>query len=465
METKNQGQTPLAEHLDAVEKAMAALSKRNSALEETVATLQQTVRQFIAPGPCTYVVRSKDEVKIGRTERLSKRLESLRTARPDLVLELVIHEDVEAILHRQFADKCIGREWFSLTVSEITDYLRSAAILYSPAAMFDDAAREADGGAGCPPKPQTPPRSRPGLRLSDSGPSILLPHPTITKAGRLIIESGYDEATSLCAEFPELEPYLTNVGDTRNDACIALCRLQSALPRFWYGNAAQEVQHCLLIAQIAQLLAHPGIRVQCPAVAISGPAMSGKTTRGQVPHVVVFGVPAPAVQLPARPRDLTARLVRYMSAGYRAGPDMNYRFEPRTVLLDSWDEVDYSTIKAMKAYYAALTVVGEDVEAQIPGAFIGEGSMLSVHTSRVPDYMSHPYELPDGGRFNETLERLARPEVRGQIISDVLTVLRAHILDGQDDTAYFEPFPGFPRWDRYIRRAIMWVSGVDVTKL
>ncbi len=62
----------------------------------------------------TYIIKSQDYYKIGKTSNLSMRLKSFDTHCPHFDLVKVINDDVERILHNYFSDKRMKLEWFKL---------------------------------------------------------------------------------------------------------------------------------------------------------------------------------------------------------------------------------------------------------------------------------------------------------------------------------------------------------------
>ena len=69
----------------------------------------------------TYVMKSGNKYKIGKSEDTSKRLKALQTGNPDINLILSCEESKvsEKALHNMFSHKRVSGEWFSLTASDI----------------------------------------------------------------------------------------------------------------------------------------------------------------------------------------------------------------------------------------------------------------------------------------------------------------------------------------------------------
>lgn len=69
----------------------------------------------------TYILKdtSSKLYKIGRTSNVEGRIKSLSVANPNLKIILVIDSNVENHLHKQFKEKKVSSEWYSLTSSDI----------------------------------------------------------------------------------------------------------------------------------------------------------------------------------------------------------------------------------------------------------------------------------------------------------------------------------------------------------
>ena len=70
----------------------------------------------------TYIMKSGNKYKIGRSGNTPERLKSLKTGNPDIEILLYCLEGrvSEKTLHNMFAHRRGGGEWFSLTDSDIT---------------------------------------------------------------------------------------------------------------------------------------------------------------------------------------------------------------------------------------------------------------------------------------------------------------------------------------------------------
>lgn len=81
----------------------------------------------------TYIIYDKHRkmYKIGRTGRISQRLEALKNVVPDLELINVCNNDLEILLHDCFKEKRIEGEWFRLEKEDIEDIERVFKIQYN----------------------------------------------------------------------------------------------------------------------------------------------------------------------------------------------------------------------------------------------------------------------------------------------------------------------------------------------
>jgi hypothetical protein len=84
-----------------------------------------------------YFAGSGNQVKIGTSHNPPQRVESFRTARPNIKLlgDVAGGHKLEAQLHKQFAKDCLGGEWFSLTPElerTIGTLLKGVRLLESP---------------------------------------------------------------------------------------------------------------------------------------------------------------------------------------------------------------------------------------------------------------------------------------------------------------------------------------------
>tara|TARA_Y100000361_G_C10906160_1_gene211578 strand:- start:54 stop:485 length:432 start_codon:yes stop_codon:yes gene_type:complete len=69
----------------------------------------------------TYIMKSGNKYKIGKSEDTSSRLKALQTGNPDIKIILCCEESKvsEKALHNMFSHKRGDGEWFSLTASDI----------------------------------------------------------------------------------------------------------------------------------------------------------------------------------------------------------------------------------------------------------------------------------------------------------------------------------------------------------
>ena len=69
----------------------------------------------------TYIMKSGNKYKIGKSEDTSSRLKALQTGNPDIKIILCCEESKvsEKTLHNMFSHKRGEGEWFSLTASDI----------------------------------------------------------------------------------------------------------------------------------------------------------------------------------------------------------------------------------------------------------------------------------------------------------------------------------------------------------
>jgi hypothetical protein len=70
----------------------------------------------------TYVIKANEVYKIGKSKNVDKRIQSLKTALPNLEIIHVIEYDVEKFLHKKFENQSVGGEWFTLSKKDL-EYL------------------------------------------------------------------------------------------------------------------------------------------------------------------------------------------------------------------------------------------------------------------------------------------------------------------------------------------------------
>jgi len=94
----------------------------------------------------TYVLKSGNYYKIGRTNDLKRRIKQYETHNPIIELICSIDCDCEYYLHYRFKDKVIKNEWFLLTDEDITFILTNTDLLhtFSYENLFDYAETHTD---------------------------------------------------------------------------------------------------------------------------------------------------------------------------------------------------------------------------------------------------------------------------------------------------------------------------------
>lgn len=70
----------------------------------------------------TYVIKANEVYKIGKSKNVEKRIQSFKTALPNLEIIHVIEYDVEKFLHKKFENQNVGGEWFTLSNKDL-EYL------------------------------------------------------------------------------------------------------------------------------------------------------------------------------------------------------------------------------------------------------------------------------------------------------------------------------------------------------
>jgi len=304
----------------------------------------------------------------------------------------------------------------------------------------------------------------------------IVAHPTIDCAGRVILHSGYDAGLETFHHFPDIEPHLADVGATREDAVAAYARLRDALPTFRHSPRCEPYAKDLQLAQLLGFIAAPGMEFQTPIIAVTATEKcSGKTTFAQVAHVLAFGRIASPPRLSEDSEKFSEEFSKHIDALCMMGK--------RSVLVDNVAETgrgfggdDFAALTTAEGRSIremgqnkhagehkagiALTVTGINFRVK-EGATL-ERRLLTVEMMHQPDKA----QLPEEGQSRALYTRLATPAVRGPILRDALTLLRAYLLEGQaslpDGTGYPSTFDSFDDWDRAVRRAILWVGGADI---
>lgn len=304
----------------------------------------------------------------------------------------------------------------------------------------------------------------------------IVAHPTIDCAGRVILRSGYDAGLETFHHFPDIEPYLADVGSTREDAINAYTSLCSALPTFKHSTRSESYAKDLQLAQLLGFIAAPGMEFQTPIIAVTATERcSGKTTFAQVAHVLAFGRTASPPRLSEDSEKFGEEFSKHIDALCMMGK--------RAVLIDNVSETgrgfggdDFAALttsegrsvremgqnKRAEEHKAdiALTVTG--INFRIKEGSTLERRLLTVEMMHQPDKA----QLPEDGQSRAIYTRFATPAIRGPILRDALTLLRAYSLEGQEAQAEGTPYPAtfdsFDDWDKVVRRAILWVGGADI---
>ena len=103
-------------------KSIYAINQKN----QTCLKISKDSIELVAIGECTYIVLnpSNKQIKIGKTTNIDQRLNTLRTANPDITLLLLLPSKyiTEAELHNKFSTYRNDREWFFYT-KEIQEFV------------------------------------------------------------------------------------------------------------------------------------------------------------------------------------------------------------------------------------------------------------------------------------------------------------------------------------------------------
>lgn len=296
----------------------------------------------------------------------------------------------------------------------------------------------------------------------------ILTGPTIRPDGCIVSAPGYDVAGFFLELAPGLD--ICNVGSTLEEAKDAYARLEQVFSSFEFAPQSAEYGTAYLISMVMGFVAGPGLNFRMPIHAIVAPEQeSGKSTASQYPHVIAYGRTCGTTKLKERADSLNDELTTIAEAMIASGK--------RTMYIDNWPEgVSFGTAQLANATTRKTVEIrpyGQNIDTLMKCDRLNtvvtanqftlsenatlERRILVLHMTPARDRS----KCPGGGQMETALEQIARPEVRGPILRDVLTVLRAYLLD-KPPLENPDTLASFDKWDRYIRRAILWVGGPDI---
>lgn len=278
--------------------------------------------------------------------------------------------------------------------------------------------------------------------------------PTITGTGRIIDQPGYDAASGLFCAFKEIPGYARPPeAPTMQHAEAAVGKLLGIFAAFPFVADIDRsaLMSCLLTSLLRRLLP------SAPMFAISAPTPgTGKTLLCESAAILATGRRASVMSLGHDDAETEKRLIGIYLAGDAVVSMDNIERDLRGELL----------CQALTQSYLRLRPLGGTTMHDVPthSLMIATGNNLRIvgdlKRRVVMIRLDAKVERPEHRSFDR--DHLATiTELRGEIITHVLTIVLAYIAAGSPAIPGLHSFGGFEIWDRMVRRPLIWLDLPD----
>ena len=278
--------------------------------------------------------------------------------------------------------------------------------------------------------------------------------PTITGAGRIIDQPGYDTDSGLFCAFKDIPGYVRPPGaPTMQHAKAAIDKLLGIFAAFPFVADIDRaaLMSCLLTSLLRRLLP------SAPMFAISAPTPgTGKTLLCESAAILATGKRASVVSLGHDDAETEKRLTGIFLAGDAVVSIDNIERDLRGDLL----------CQALTQSNLRLRPLGGSGMLSVPShsLMIATGNNLRIvgdlKRRVVMIRLDAKVERPEHRSFDRD-HLAAINELRGEIITHVLTIVAAYIAAGAPAIAGLHAFGGFETWDRMVRRPLIWLGLPD----
>lgn len=293
--------------------------------------------------------------------------------------------------------------------------------------------------------------------LSDRGEGLsvltgLVCSPTLREDGSILHVPGYDPQSGLV--FDPCGTTFPSVPDnpSKEDAERSLALLKDLLKDFKFDG---EVSHSVAIAEIMTGVVRRSLSYS-PAFGNNAPeAGSGKSLLGDVTAIIATGNRCTCVSPSNNEEENRKRLASALLGGDLVVCIDNVQ--------DPFESDSMCTILTSQHWQERL--LGTNTNAQIPtnSIFVFTGNNLTFRgdmCSRVVMCHIDPQTERPGERIFDRELREYTAKHRGELVTAVLTIIRAYIVAGCPDQN-ISPFRLFSDWTKWIRSPLVWLGMKD----
>jgi hypothetical protein len=274
--------------------------------------------------------------------------------------------------------------------------------------------------------------------------------PFLRRDGGVVDAPGYDPATGFLFVGDGTEWLVTPTRPTPAQVQAAVEVLNDIVCDFPFGT---DEHRSAWIAALAAAVSRPAINGPVPMLWIDSPrAGTGKTKLARIIGHAATGLEPTEISFTSDEKELENRLASLLLEGDRFAFFDNATGSVRNPVLDRFLT---STHFGVRRYYTqqivklrnttTLAVTGNNLVLR------GDLSRRVLRVRLVTD-MERP-EKRSGFRHPDLESYVAGR--RPQIINAILTILRAHAVNGFPVPAGFAPLGSFPEWERVIRHALV----------
>lgn len=277
--------------------------------------------------------------------------------------------------------------------------------------------------------------------------------PTICPDGRLIESPGYDEDTRLFGAWDATSFPKVPESPTRDDAAEALEDLRFVVGGYPFEEERHEsgALAFLITGVVRRTIDH------APLFAVTAPQQrSGKTKLAHVAATLPTGRRSRLVTQRGTEDEESKRMFSLLGEGAAAVTIDNvvraFRTEALSVALTEEGVTDRILGASRTATYPTrvlFSATGNNLEI---------GDDLAHRTVRIR--IVPGVERPEERTFPFDPVEYAQ-ERRGQLVTAVLTILRAHHVAGYPGAGILPPWGGFDLWTRMVRGALAWLGVSD----
>ena len=279
----------------------------------------------------------------------------------------------------------------------------------------------------------------------------IVQHPLLTEDNRLITSPGYDPGTCLFVDVTGDWPIPPRI-PSRDEAIAAVRSIEQWLRHFPFVSAGDR---SVVLSMMLTALIRPTLP-SAPAHCIDAPeAGTGKSLLVDATAILVTGKTAPVMDYGNDPQEATKRLDSMLLAGDAIIAIDNVEAPLDGAALCQTLTQETRRIRPLGASVmetvpcsALITVTGNNLI--VIGDMVRRSLVCRLDAGT---------ERPEMRHFEQDLLSEARAR-RGELVKDLLTILRAYAAAGYPGVEA-HPLGSFERWSRRVRSALVWAGAKD----